>query len=75
MVPLQAMRTWMLLFVELIETKKIIAPALRALLGQTPNVFAATRGQIQESVDALVQSAVRSGDIRKGWLPSIWFWR
>lgn len=69
MTPLQALRTWMLLLVELIETKKIIAPALRALLGQTPNVFAATRGQIQESVEALVRNAVRSGDIRKDIVP------
>lgn len=67
--PLEALRAWMLLFVELIETKKIIAPALKALLGQSPDVFAATRGQIQEAIEALVRRAIRNGDIRKDVVP------
>ena len=67
--PLEALRAWMLLFVELIEAKKIIAPALKALLGQSPDVFAATRGQIQEAIEALVRRAIRNGDIRKDVVP------
>lgn len=67
--PLEALRSWMLLFVELIEAKKIIAPALRTLLGEAPTVFAATRGQIQQAVEALVRNAIRSGDIRKDVVP------
>src|SRR5271154_5069553 len=31
--PVEALRAWMLLFVDYIETKKIIAPALNALFG------------------------------------------
>lgn len=67
--PVEALRAWMLLFVELLATKKIIAPALKALLGQTPGVFAATRGQIEEAIEALVRRAIRSGDIREDIVP------
>lgn len=67
--PVDALRAWMLLFVELIETKKIIAPALKALLGQAPTVFAATRGHIEAAIEALVRRAIRSGDIRKDIVP------
>ena len=62
---LEALRAWMLLFVDYIATKKIIAPALNSLVGGPSKVFEACHGQIWAAVRALVKRAVKSGDIRK----------
>jgi AcrR family transcriptional regulator len=42
MPPIEALRTWLLLFVDAIETKQIIAPALQTLIGDPKKVFAAS---------------------------------
>ena len=65
MPPLDALRAWMLLFVDYIATKKIIAAALNALVGDPSKIFEASYGQVWEAVRALVKRAVKSGDIRK----------
>ena len=65
MPPLQALRAWLLLFVDAIETKQIIAPALTTLIGDPKKVFAASYAQMQEAIHALVKRAIKSGDIRK----------
>src|SRR5580692_5493563 len=63
--PLEALRAWMLLFVDHIATKKIIAPALNTLVGGHSKVFEASYNQIWEAIRALVKRAIKSGDIRK----------
>jgi AcrR family transcriptional regulator len=63
--PVDALRAWMLLFVDHIATKQIIAPALNALLGDPKKVFEASYAQVQEAIRALVKRAIKSGDIRK----------
>jgi AcrR family transcriptional regulator len=65
MPPLDALRAWMLLFVDYIATKKIIAPALNSMVGGPSKVFEASYGQVWEAIRALVKRAVKSGDIRK----------
>ena len=55
----------MLLFVDHIATKQIIAPALNALLGGSSKVFEASYGQIHEAIRALIKRAVKSGEVRK----------
>src|SRR5271170_5378625 len=65
MLPIDALRAWMLLFVDYIATKKIIAPALNTLVGSHPKVFEASYNQIWEAIRALVKRAIKSGDIRK----------
>lgn len=65
MPPIEALRAWMLLFVDYIATKKIIAPALNALVGGQSKVIEASYGQIWEAIRALVKRAIRSGDIRR----------
>jgi len=42
MAPIEALRAWMLLFVDYIATKKIIAPALNTLVGGHFKVFEAS---------------------------------
>src|SRR5277367_4026112 len=65
MPPLEALRAWMLLFVDYIATKKIIAPALNNLVGGTSKMFEASHDQIWEAIRGLVKRAIKSGDIRK----------
>jgi AcrR family transcriptional regulator len=63
--PIEALRAWMLLFVDYIATKQIIAPVLNALLGDPKKVFEASHAQVWEAIRALVKRAIKSGDIRK----------
>jgi AcrR family transcriptional regulator len=65
MPPMEALRAWLLLFVDAIETKLIIAPALNTLIGDPKKVLAASYAQIHEAIRALVKRAIKSGDIRK----------
>ena len=63
--PVEALRAWMLLFVDHIAAKRIIAPALNALVGDPKKVFEASYAQIWEAIRTLVKRAIKSGDIRK----------
>ena len=65
MAPLDALRAWMLLFVDYIATKKIIAPVLNSMVGGPSKIFEASHGQIWEAIRALVSRAIRSCDIRR----------
>jgi len=65
MPPIEALRAWMLLFVDYIATKKVIAAALNTLVGDPKRVFGASYNQVWEAMRALVKRAVKSGDIRK----------
>src|SRR5467141_2584058 len=64
MPPMEALRAWMLLFVEYIETKQIIAPALNTIVGGPSKVYEASRAQVTGAIDALVKRAIETGDIR-----------
>ena len=63
--PVEALRAWLLLFVDAVETKQIIAPVLNTLVGDPKKVFEASYAQIHEALRALVKRAIKSGDIRK----------
>ena len=64
MPPVEALRAWLLLFVDAVETKQIIAPVLNALVGDPKKVFEASYAQMHEALRALVKRAIQSGDIR-----------
>jgi AcrR family transcriptional regulator len=65
MPPIEALRAWMLLFVDYIAAKQIIAPALNTFVGGPSKLYEGARAQIQGAIDALVKRAIKSGDIRK----------
>lgn len=65
MPPTEALRAWMLLFTDYIATKKIIAPALSAQVGDHSKVIEASYAPIHEAIRALVKRAINSGDIRR----------
>ena len=69
MPPLEALRNWMLLFVDHIATKQIIAPALNSVVGGSAKLYEGSRDLIRGANDALVKRAIRSGDIRKDLEP------
>jgi AcrR family transcriptional regulator len=69
MPPVEALRAWMLLFVDYIATKQIIAPALNTLVGGPSKLYEGSRSQIQGAIDSLVKRAIKSGDIRKDLEP------
>ena len=63
--PIEALRAWLLLFVDYIATKHIIAPALHTRAGGPSKLFEASYAQVWEAVRALVKRAMKSGDVRK----------
>jgi AcrR family transcriptional regulator len=65
MLPMEALRAWLLLFVDGIATKQLIAPAVNTLVGDPKKVFEASYAKVHEAIRALVKRAIRSGDIRK----------
>jgi AcrR family transcriptional regulator len=65
MPPVEALRAWLLLFVDGIATKQIIAPALNTLVGDPKKVFEASYAQVHDALRALVKRAAKNGDIRK----------
>ena len=62
--PIEALRAWMLLFVDYIAAKQIIAPALNTLVGGPSKLFEATGDQVKGAIRALVKRAIESSDIR-----------
>jgi AcrR family transcriptional regulator len=64
MPPIEALRAWLLLFVDGIATKQLIAPAVNTLVGDPKKVFEASYAQVHEAIRALVKRAIRSGEIR-----------
>ncbi len=64
MLPVEALRAWMLLFVDHIAAKQIIASALNSLVGGPSKLYEGSRILIQNAIEALVKRAIESGDIR-----------
>ena len=63
--PIEALRAWLLLFVDYIAAEHLIAPALNALVGDPKKVFEASYARMWDAIRALVKRAIKSGDIRK----------
>ncbi|MGA2420984.1 MAG: TetR/AcrR family transcriptional regulator [Candidatus Acidiferrum sp.] len=62
--PLEALRAWMLLFIDYMAAKLIIAPALNTVVGGPSRLYEGSRGQIRGALESLTQRAIRSGDLR-----------
>jgi AcrR family transcriptional regulator len=65
MSPLEALRAWMLLLVDYIAAKHIIAPALNTIAGGPSRLHEGSRTTIHAAIDGLVKRAKRSGDLRR----------
>jgi AcrR family transcriptional regulator len=62
--PIQALQAWMMLFVDYIATKQIIAAALNTLVGGPSAIFESSGTQIKGAIQCLVERAIESGEIR-----------
>jgi AcrR family transcriptional regulator len=69
MPPMDALRSWMLLFVDHIAAKQIIAPALNSVVGGPAKLFEGSHGLVHAAIDALVKRAIESGEIREDLEP------
>jgi hypothetical protein len=65
MSPVGALRAWMLLFVDHIAAKQIIAPALNSVVGGASKLYKGSHGQVRAAIELLVKRAIKSGDIRR----------
>ena len=62
--PVEALRAWMLVFIDYIAAKKIIAPALDAMVGGPSQVYQQSTRVMEEAANALASRVVASGDLR-----------
>jgi AcrR family transcriptional regulator len=62
--PAEALRAWMGVFIDYIAAKKVIAPALKSLVGGGSALYADSGARITEAIGLLVERARASGDIR-----------
>lgn len=64
MEPVEALKSWLLLFVDHIAAKLIIVPALNSIVGGMERLYAGSRGQLGEAMEMLLKRAIQSGKIR-----------
>ncbi len=64
MPPLEALRAWMLLFIDHVADKRLILPAMDTVAGGAMRLIEGARGLIHGTFLALVQRAIRNGDLR-----------
>jgi AcrR family transcriptional regulator len=62
--PIDALRAWMLLLVDFIAAKRIIASALSSV-GNPTKLYESGRAPIQAANEALMKRAIKNGDIRR----------
>jgi AcrR family transcriptional regulator len=62
--PIEALRAWLLVFIDYIAAKKIIAPALNAMVGGPSQVYQQTTRVMEEAANELASRAVASRDLR-----------
>ncbi|WP_025886603.1 TetR/AcrR family transcriptional regulator [Asaia prunellae] len=62
--PLEALRSWLRLFVKYAATKHAMGPVLNTLSGGSSAFYARTGTPISEAITRLTASAVQTGDIR-----------
>lgn len=65
MPPIEALRSWMLLFIDYIAAKHIIAPALNTVAGGASRLHEDSRSLIQAAMDELVKRAKKIGEVRR----------
>jgi AcrR family transcriptional regulator len=62
--PLEALRAWLLLFVDYVATKRLYTPALQTMVCGTDEVFAASGSTLMRAIDGLQARAISAGAIR-----------
>lgn len=63
--PIEALRQWLLVFVEYLRTKKLVGPALNAMVGGPAPVYERSTNVLTEATTTLAANAIASGDLSK----------
>ena len=70
MPPLEALRAWMLLFIDHVAEKKLIIPAMDTVAGGSMRLIEGARPLIHTAFVAAVKRAIASGDLRSNTDPN-----
>lgn len=70
MSPIDALRAWLLLFVDYVAAKHIIAPALNSMAGGPSKLYEGSRSVVHGAIEELVKRARKSGQLRRDIDPS-----
>jgi AcrR family transcriptional regulator len=70
MPPLEALRAWMLLFIDHVAGKKLIIPAMDTVAGGSMRLIEGSRSLIHAAFVASVKRAITSGDLRSDTDPN-----
>ena len=62
--PVEALRTWLRLFVDHIATKQVMTPVLASMVGGPSELYCESGALVKAAIALLVDRAVASGDIR-----------
>ena len=62
--PVEALRAWMLVFIDYVADKLLIVPAMETVPGGSKRMIAGTHGLIHSTFRGLVEQAIASGDLR-----------
>jgi AcrR family transcriptional regulator len=67
--PVEALRAWMLVFIDYVAGKLLILPAMDTVPGGSVRLIEGTRSQVHSTFRGMVQRAVESGELRAGTDP------
>ena len=67
--PVDALRTWLLLFVDYMATKHGMYELLNSIAGGTSDLYSASMAQMKQAISKLADRGVASGEIRLGLDP------
>jgi AcrR family transcriptional regulator len=70
MPPLEALRAWMLLFIDHVAGKLLIIPAMNTVAGGSLRLFEGSRSLIHNAFVASVERAIANGDLRSDTDPN-----
>lgn len=69
MPPLEALRAWMLLFIDHVSQKRLILPAMESVAGGSMRLIEGSRNLVHGAFVRSVKRAIASGDLRAGTNP------
>jgi AcrR family transcriptional regulator len=69
MPPLEALRSWMLLFIDHVAAKVLIIPAMESVAGGSMRLIEGSRARIHTAFVRAVRRAIASGDLRADTVP------
>ena len=67
--PLEALRAWMIVFIDYVARKMLILPAMDTVPGGSVRLIEGSRGPVHGMFRGLIERAIESGELRAGTDP------